>query len=328
MWIDNSVDFSPVKDESGNDIYPYNNKTFTLTVNVYANGQVVTNEEQTIYSNVDIKSVAVNNNILTKIENTDYQYVTILPEGTTNAVLDIEPENEYATVNIEKMDSLTYNEVKSNVRRLSATKTVDLLSGDNYFKVIITSGNKETTKEYRINIRVSKPLIGSVMQNAVITSVPTLTNSSNNTSDKSGLYKSIDTNGGEPTYYFRGNVTNNYVSFAGQTWRIVRINEDGTIRLIMQDGINNNAGYAFNSNYNNYTYMYYTNSEIKNLLENWYSTNIEMDSNLSSKVVNGNYFCEQAKTTPVSNWGKLRWKFIQVIHQILNVVLMVMAKGW
>ena len=42
MWIDNSVDFSPVKDENGNDIYPYNNKTFTLTVNVYANGKVVT----------------------------------------------------------------------------------------------------------------------------------------------------------------------------------------------------------------------------------------------------------------------------------------------
>ena len=42
MWIDSSVDFSPVKDESGNDVYPYNNKTFTLTVNVYANGKVVT----------------------------------------------------------------------------------------------------------------------------------------------------------------------------------------------------------------------------------------------------------------------------------------------
>ena len=42
MWIDNNVDFSPVKDEEGNDVYPYNNKTFTLTVNVYTNGKVVT----------------------------------------------------------------------------------------------------------------------------------------------------------------------------------------------------------------------------------------------------------------------------------------------
>ena len=34
------------------------------------------------------------------------------------------------------------------------------------------------------------------------------------------------------TYYYRGNVTNNYVSFAGFIWRIVRINGDGSIRLV------------------------------------------------------------------------------------------------
>ena len=34
------------------------------------------------------------------------------------------------------------------------------------------------------------------------------------------------------SYYYRGNVTNNYVLFAGFYWRIVRINGDGTIRVI------------------------------------------------------------------------------------------------
>ena len=34
------------------------------------------------------------------------------------------------------------------------------------------------------------------------------------------------------SYYYRGNVTNNYVKFAGFYWRILRINGDGTIRLI------------------------------------------------------------------------------------------------
>ena len=34
------------------------------------------------------------------------------------------------------------------------------------------------------------------------------------------------------SYYYRGNVTNNYVDFAGYYWRIVRINGDGSIRLI------------------------------------------------------------------------------------------------
>ena len=31
------------------------------------------------------------------------------------------------------------------------------------------------------------------------------------------------------TDYYRGNVTNNYVSFAGFIWRIVRIHGDGTM---------------------------------------------------------------------------------------------------
>ena len=132
--------------------------------------------------------------------------------------------------------------------------------------------------------------------NKVINKKPTLTTSSNNTSDESGLYSSTDTNTGDATYYFRGNVENNYVSFAGQTWRIVRVNEDGTIRIVMQDGINNNTTYQFNSNYNNYTYMYYTNnSNAKTQLESWYQTNIGSKTNLASKVASGNYYCEQAK---------------------------------
>ena len=131
--------------------------------------------------------------------------------------------------------------------------------------------------------------------NQVINKEPTLTTSSNNTSDESGLYKSTATNSGSSTYYFRGNVENNYVSFAGFIWRIVRINEDGTVRIIMQDGINNNALYKFNSNKDNYKYMYYSNSEAKTTLENWYQSNIGNKTELSNNIAIGNYFCEQAK---------------------------------
>ena len=147
-----------------------------------------------------------------------------------------------------------------------------------------------------VNAPTTKTLSQMILDsNQVITKAPTLTTSSNNTNDESGLYKSTATNTGEPTYYFRGNVENNYVSFAGFTWRIVRINEDGTIRIIMQDGINNNATYAFNSKYSNYTYMYYSNSEVKPVLESWYQTNIRSKEVLSKNVVSGNYYCEQAK---------------------------------
>lgn len=45
-----------------------------------------------------------------------------------------------------------------------------------------------------------------------------------------GLYVTEDDYG--DSYYFRGKVENNYLSFAGFIWRIVRINGDGNIRVI------------------------------------------------------------------------------------------------
>ena len=51
-------------------------------------------------------------------------------------------------------------------------------------------------------------------------------------SDKSdkGLYTAQDDYG--TSYYYRGNVSNNNVYFAGAYWKVIRINGDGTIRLL------------------------------------------------------------------------------------------------
>jgi len=37
------------------------------------------------------------------------------------------------------------------------------------------------------------------------------------------------------SYYYRGNVKDNYVNFAGMCWRVVRIQGDGSIKLILED---------------------------------------------------------------------------------------------
>ena len=37
------------------------------------------------------------------------------------------------------------------------------------------------------------------------------------------------------SYYFRGNVIDNYVDFAGMCWRVVRVAGDGSIKLILED---------------------------------------------------------------------------------------------
>ena len=151
-----------------------------------------------------------------------------------------------------------------------------------------------------VNAPATKTLSQLILDsNQVITKAPTLTTSSNNTTDASGLYKSTDTNTGKPTYYFRGNVTNNYVKFAGQTWRIVRVNEDGTIKLIMNNAINNNKSYNFQINSYDYKYMYYTNGKAKSILNDWYDSNL---SKYDTHIITGNYYCEQAKVKANSSY--------------------------
>ena len=176
--------------------------------------------------------------------------------------------------------------------------------GDYVIRYIVIDSNGNLNSVIR-NVKViglEKLSTKILADNTLITKEPTLTTSSNNTNDASGLYSSTATNSGNPTYYFRGNVENNYVSFAGYTWRIVRVNEDGTIRIVMQDGINNNATYKFSLNNNNYTYMYYSNSNAKTQLNSWYQTNIGSKSDLANKVVSGNYYCEQAKAKYSSSY--------------------------
>ena len=281
MWLDENADLSVI-----------GGQTFTATVNVYSNAKVISAEEQVLRSNTDIKDITIGDTSLTKVEGKDWNYEVELDSDTT-AKLNIVPKYSLANIKIEKD-----NQVISN------NSEVILVGGNNIYKVTITSTDQTVTKEYKINIKVKQVEKVSIFgkQYEVIDAEPTLTTSSNNTSDASGLYKSTATNTGNPTYYFRGNVTNNYVSFAGQTWRIVRINEDGTIRIVMQDGINDNTKYKFNSNYNNYTYMYYTNSEAKVTLENWYQTNIESKTNLAKSVASGAYYCEQAKVKRDDNY--------------------------
>ncbi len=51
------------------------------------------------------------------------------------------------------------------------------------------------------------------------------------------------------SYYFRGNVTNNYVQFANKCWRIVRVTGDGSIKLVLHnDNVNNVASPCASSN--------------------------------------------------------------------------------
>ena len=108
------------------------------------------------------------------------------------------------------------------------------------------------------------------------------------------------------TYYYTGNPSN-WVYFAGFYWRIIRINGDGSIRMIYQGTSANKTGIgtqigtsAFNSSEDNKTYVglvydessqhgYGTNSTIMNTLNTWYNNNLA--SYEKDYIATGTGFC-------------------------------------
>ncbi len=135
-----------------------------------------------------------------------------------------------------------------------------------------------------------------------------------------GLFKAQDDLG--DSYYFRGAVDNNWVKFSKDSsgndiyWRIIRINGDGSIRMIysgttaptsdtsvVKTGEDTLIGESsFNSSRDNSEYVGYMytlgeqhgnseSSEIKNTIDNWYkTTTLETDS-ATKNLVADQIFC-------------------------------------
>lgn len=108
--------------------------------------------------------------------------------------------------------------------------------------------------------------------------------------DEASLISTVDDYG--VSYYYRGAVKNNYVNFAGMCFRIVRIEGDGAVKLILED---NNA--TCNSS------AYTGNWRISDLLQNTYQDTLS--SFLSSSLVSS-FKSWQTSLNTYINSGKLK----------------------
>ena len=168
-----------------------------------------------------------------------------------------------------------------------------LTTGIHTLSIVSKNGTATTTFE---KIKTIKTLSNKILKDNTAQPDTNIDFSkiSSDTNGKGLYYTSTNTEDNKVTYYFRGAVKNNYVSFAGFTWRIIRINEDGSIRLIKQDSIGDSA-FNEKESYNTYVgYMYGTlsltnyeaahantnSSTIKKALDNWYKTNLISYSSL------------------------------------------------
>ena len=242
-----------------------------------------------------------------KYDLTDYQYV----DPTT-----LDYSNDYyfcsAGFNTNANDLITLSHGYSNCTTIykitSATKSDGQTTG--------TGGTEIKTKIYKIT--------GYAYTQ------------SERESDKSdrGLYTMEDDYG--TSYYYRGSVTNNYVLFGGYYWRIIRLNGDGSIRLLYAgetpDAEGNNLnmkltdsslGYTnrttspFNNQRNNPGYVGYmygstlnssyeetnaneNDSDIKKYLDSWYKQNIEAKG-LSEYIADAGFCNDRSLSTRANN---------------------------
>ena len=131
-------------------------------------------------------------------------------------------------------------------------------------------------------------------------------------SREKGIFMTEDNEG--TSYYYRGSVENNYVKFAGFYWRIIRINGNGSIRMIYDGTVAHDNGESstdrqygtseFNPNYDNNMYVGYmytsgnahglgTNSTIKTANDNFYKNKL---ASYASYIDTSSGFCGDRST--------------------------------
>ena len=204
----------------------------------------------------------------------------------------IRGEGTYKIMNNNKL--VTEGALSSSDEISTDFVSIDTLETKEY-TILITNKGKDNLKG-SLNIRpqagVVKTFADTILEN-VKPSDDALTKVGEEAAiEDEGLIKNSDDSG--VSYYFRGNVKNNYVSFANLIWRIVRINGDGTIRMILDDIISESANYKNDESES----LLYQDSYINTALENWYQENLR---NYTSNIATTNY-CNDISHDDANNY--------------------------
>ena len=238
----------------------------------------------------------------------DFKVMAMYQESDTGEYTEIEemPSSGY-TINEEKSYCTT-----DNVNKDENAKLYTLSTGEHVF-----SGLKKSSKCYlyfdkKTLLAADTILTGKDIQTRTDFSIPV-------TDTTTGvMYQTTDWKG--TSYYFAGNPTDNWIYFEGYYWRIVRINGDGSVRLIYNGTSTTTTGKEtltniskeFNDSYSwsihvglKYTrgeqHGQNTDSPILNTLQSWYSS-----SGLSySQYIDTNIgFCSDRNVVSGESWDE------------------------
>ena len=269
------------------------------------------------YSLADLNIIAIT---------VDGESTDTLPDGNYELT-----ENSYCTVNGEEDSNITLNYD-------STTKTLNVVpfttKGTKCYLDFVTATTKKVdTILGTIEVNLDTPDFSKTSCTS-----KTYNGTARTCGEETvGIYEETTSKG--TTYYYRGDVENNYLVFASKYWRIIRINEDGTVRIIysgdksevdaagketvLANGYDDSSTdytqtqtSAFNSSYKRSYYVGYTYttdlqrpstqnggtpSTIKGILDTWYSNNLQ---SYDSKIASGGSagFCNDRNTRSGDSW--------------------------
>ena len=282
---------------SGNNLMPGDStsKDFTVTVT-----PTETEKEATYAIFLNITE-----NTFVKCDDTNYNNLTnMCTKDAQELTYTIKDKDSGTTLTSGDLTGVT-----GKVKLLTETKTVDTETVFNYTITITFNDtgadqNHNQNKTFNGDVEVEfTELTGSEY---ILANYPTILTrdvfNTTLTAETTGrIYQSLDEtqydNDGK-VYYFAGNPTDNWVKWAGFYWRIIRINGNGSIRMIYQGTDANITGkgtqiivdssneFVFNSSYNDNAYVGFkytinnvhgtgTNSTILGVLNTWYQNNLQ-----------------------------------------------------
>ncbi len=299
----------PITDEEGKTLTPY---TFTIT------------NQCSSYASYQIKLEVINDSTLT-----NYSYLKVMLGDNTPVLLSsnevVQPTLDNATTSFKLTTGyLDHNESVTYDLRLWMDENVTANDTDSMNKVfnskvtIIASyiDHMPTGYEQCIEEYGEDSIQCSILADADTEGCPTVnadgTVQVTGREDTTGYLCSAPDDYGS-SYYYRGNVENNWVKFGGYYWRILRINGDGGIRMIYAgdasviDALPNKSDVlknGYNDSSTDYTQIgesYYNFSYNNNAHVGYmYGENIwgepEMSETTSSRTLNNYYYYADSYT--------------------------------
>ena len=184
---------------------------------------------------------------------------------------------------------------------------IDKDAGNEAIDKVFATKLRVVASQYTNKMNITEGTFADTLQKqGIVASINTVNNGLKST-EEDGLYQYTDEKG-TITYAYRGANPNNYVTFAGSTWRVLRIQEDGTVKLVKNNTLTNiyisertdSIGYVkWNDTYYEDVPNYNT-SNMKAYLEEWYDSEM---SSYDSKIETNSY-CVDTEELKYGLWYK------------------------